>query len=86
MADKLDPWALGAAAGIVFVICVVSLGIGANFDYGGQWVELLANVYLGFDTDVAGILIGSLWAFVDGVIGGALLATFYNFLSDRMQD
>lgn len=78
MPDRLDPWALGVSTGAVWTIYIAFLGAAANFGWGVEWVELLSNVYVGFNTGVVGILIGCLWAFIDGLIAGTLLATFYN--------
>jgi len=85
MTEKLDAWALGASAGIVWALCILVVAIGAKFGYGTGWIDLFSEFYIGFGTDVTGILIGALWAFVDGVIGGALLATFYNLFNDKLK-
>ncbi len=85
MKDELDPWALGATFGIVLALFAVFIGVSARFGYGVEWVELLSSVYLGFSKDAVGILVGCLWAFVDGVIVGALVAFLYNFFSGKMQ-
>ena len=42
--------------------------------------ELIASVYIGYSTTLAGTIVGSIWAFIDGFIFGALLAYFYNFV------
>lgn len=78
MKEKLDPWALGVAVGVVWVIYIAFLGVTANFGWGGEWLSLLSQVYIGYSKEAIGILIGCVWAFIDGLIGGALLATFYN--------
>lgn len=79
MPKELDPWALGVAAGLVWTIYTAFIGVFAYLGWGtGEWVSLLAKVYLGFSPTAVGILIGCVWALVDGVVAGALLATFYN--------
>ncbi len=79
MAERIDPWALGASLGIVCVIFVVFLGVAASFGWGEELVPLVSSIYIGFDKTALGILIGAVWAFVDGVIAGALIAALYNF-------
>lgn len=82
MTEELDPWALAASLGIVCVVFVVFIGIAASFGWGEELVPLISSIYIGFDSTVVGILIGAVWAFVDGVIGGALIAALYNFFKD----
>jgi hypothetical protein len=44
---------------------------------------LIGRVYWGFTISPAGSFIGFFWAFVDGLIGGAVFAWLYNLLSTR---
>ena len=44
---------------------------------------VLGLVYRGFNISPAGSLIGFAWAFVDGLICGALFAWLYNTITDR---
>lgn len=48
-------------------------------------VTLIGKVYRGYNISFAGSLIGFVWAFVDGIIGGAIFAWLYNFLSMRLK-
>ena len=41
---------------------------------------LIGKVYLGYNLSFTGSLIGLLWGFVDGIIGGAIFAWLYNTL------
>jgi ammonia channel protein AmtB len=41
-------------------------------------------VYLGFTVSPAGSFIGFVWAFVDGLIGGAIFSWLYNLISTRI--
>lgn len=47
---------------------------------GGTLLEL---VYIGFAYTPVGSVIGLVWGFVDGLIGGAILAWLYNLLAAR---
>lgn len=80
MAEKLDPWALGVATGAVWTIYTAFIGIGSALGWEGlsEWLSLLSKVYIGFSAEPVGILIGCVWAFIDGLIAGALIATVYN--------
>ncbi len=44
---------------------------------------LLGRFYLGFTISPAGSFIGLAWAFVDGLVGGAIFAWLYNLISTR---
>lgn len=81
---KLHALRLGIAVGIVWAIGVLCLGGAAIvFDWGTPVVQLLESVYLGFSPTLPGLLIGVLWAFVDGFIGGFLIGWVYNWLERK---
>ena len=40
----------------------------------------LGHLYRGYDLTLRGSLIGAVWAFFDGLIGGALFAWMYDYL------
>jgi hypothetical protein len=44
---------------------------------------LIGQLYRGYTISPAGSLIGLLWAFFDGALGGLIFAWLYNFLADR---
>ena len=44
---------------------------------------LIGRLYRGYCISPAGSLIGLIWAFIDGLIIGAIFAWFYNLISDR---
>jgi len=43
----------------------------------------IAKLYRGYTISPAGSLIGLVWAFVDGAIGGAIFAWLYNCIAGR---
>jgi hypothetical protein len=43
----------------------------------------IGQVYRGYNISPIGSLIGLIWAFADGAIGGAIFAWLYNALVDR---
>ena len=44
---------------------------------------LIGKVYRGYSISFIGSCIGFLWAFVDGIVGGAIFAWIYNKLSTK---
>lgn len=70
---------LGMAVGIVWGVSAFLLAIlSMHFNYGTPVVRLLSSVYIGYVSTFGGAFIGLLWGFVDGFVGGALIAWIYN--------
>ena len=83
-AQKLDVWALAIAIGCVWAAAILILGLGARlFGWGLPMVNLFRSLYLGYGPTFTGTAIGTLWAFVDGAICGALVAWIYNCVARR---
>ncbi|MFC1543027.1 bacteriophage holin [Candidatus Neomarinimicrobiota bacterium] len=79
---KLNVRALGLAGGILWGLAIFLLTYWfLLFGYGGTMLGKIANVYLGYSVTWYGAFIGLVWGFVDGFIGGALLAWLYNKFS-----
>lgn len=53
------------------------------FDGASDDVTFLGRVYRGFAITPKGSVIGFVWAFLDGMIGGAVFAWLYNLISPR---
>lgn len=67
------------AGGTVFVVGVARL---VWPDYGLGVLQLAASIYPGYEVGGFGsVIVGSLYAALDGAIGGALLAWLYNRFS-----
>ncbi len=76
---KISPLGLGMALGLVWLMSIVIISLLAMYvGYGVALVDLLATVYSGYELSAIGILIGAGWSFLDGFIGGGLIAFFYN--------
>jgi len=81
---KLDVKALALACGLLW-------GLGLFF--ATWWViffdgasgdpTIIARVYRGYSLSPVGSVIGLLWAFFDGLIGGAIFAWLYNLIAAR---
>ena len=73
------------------VSCAIVWGVGLPiltwwmmmFDAQGVDPIWLSRIYRGYSLTVVGSLIGGLWAFVDGLVGGAVFAWLYNKLGSR---
>jgi hypothetical protein len=46
-------------------------------------VTLIGRIYLGYNISPTGSIIGLVWAFIDGLLFGALFSWFYNFVGRR---
>ena len=53
------------------------------FDGATGEPTLIGRLYRGYSISASGSFIGLMWAFVDGLIGGAIFAWLYNLLSKR---
>ena len=72
--------ALGLATGVVWGVMMLLIGFAMmHADYGKAFFDVMASLYPGYAATVGGSFLGLLWGFVDGFIGGALVAVFYNF-------
>ncbi|MDP8217942.1 MAG: bacteriophage holin [Candidatus Theseobacter exili] len=48
-------------------------------------VTFIGRLYRGYSISPLGSIIGLVWAFVDGLVGGWIFAWLYNFISQHMQ-
>ncbi len=79
--NKCQPVALGVAIGVLWAAYVFLAGIVAMFGWGTALVETLASLYLGYGASIIGAIIGAIWAFVDGLIAGVVIAWIYNMVA-----
>ena len=47
-------------------------------------VTFLGRLYRGYNISFGGSIIGLVWAFFDGAIGGAIFAWLYNLIASRI--
>ena len=52
-------------------------------DGSSSQLTFIGRVYIGYTVTPLGSLIGMLWGFVDGLIGGAFFAWLYNLLNRK---
>ena len=76
---KLSPKALGLAFGItcglgIAVMTLLTLYTG----YLQQLTDLLIGIYPYYEISLTGVVAGLVWGFIDGMIGGLIVAWIYN--------
>ena len=79
---KLSIKSIALSAAILWGGSVLLVGL-ANLaapDYGRAFLELCASIYPGYHADrtFLAVLVGTLYALVDGGVGGALFAWIHN--------
>jgi hypothetical protein len=77
---KLDVKRLGLSFGITFGAGMFILGLVSMGGYGSEIVRLIGTAYVGFNSTFLGSIIGGIYGFIDGLVGGALIAWIYNKL------
>ncbi|MCL4403812.1 bacteriophage holin [Patescibacteria group bacterium] len=76
--EKLNVKKFAIACGVTWGLGVLLLGWLAGSGWGGQFVSLISSLYIGYGASFVGGIIGGVWAFFDGAVGGAILAWIYN--------
>lgn len=79
--QKLSVKGLALAMGILWGAGILFAGIAAANGWGVAVVNMIGSFYIGYEPTIPGAFIGLAWAFVDGLVGGAVLAWLYNVLS-----
>jgi hypothetical protein len=79
---KFSVKGLALASGILWGVAMLGMGL-ANLiwgSYGQQFLQTIASVYIGYHAtrSIAEVIVGTLYGFVDGLIGGAVFAWLYN--------
>ena len=92
---KLNAKALALTLGLLCGGAVLVIGIGAQIagvnegdHYGKDFMLALASIYPGYRglPEMGDTLLGAGYGFVDGALGGFLLAWLYNLLSRGSND
>ena len=81
---RLSIKAMSGAFGILLGACLLFVGIANTIwpSYGLAFLQLCASVYPGYHpgTGLGSVVIGAIYALVDGLIGGAVFGWLYNLL------
>lgn len=76
--------ALGVSIGAVFAVCMFLTALTAAYlNWGVNIVNLMGDIYIGYEASFLGGIIGAIWAFVDGFIFGFLIAWVYNLVCKK---
>ena len=84
---RLNVKAFALACGLIwgFGLFILTWWIIA-FDGATGEVTMIGRLYRGYSITPIGSVIGLVWAFVDGLIGGAIFAWLYNLLVRRLSN
>jgi len=82
---KFNIPALALTAGLIWGGAVLAVGL-ANLiwpGYGRAFLDLMASIYPGYrpGTGIGSVVTGTLYALVDGSIGGVVFGWLYNLLA-----
>ncbi len=78
--EKLNVKKFAVALGTSFAIGTLLLGWAAMSGWGTGMVDVMSSIYIGYGPSFVGAIIGAIWAFFDGAIGGAIVAWVYNIV------
>ncbi|SIR97400.1 hypothetical protein SAMN05421858_4886 [Haladaptatus litoreus] len=81
--SHLDPSAMGMACGLFWSFGVAVIGLTARRGWGQRWEQLFADIYRGYSETRSGIVIGAVWALLDGFTTGYTVAWLYNRFSSE---
>jgi len=84
---KLSLRALAVTSGIVWALALFLTGL-INLiwrGYGNAFLKLMASVYPGYHAagSIGDLIVGTLYAFLDGLICGLVFGWLYNFFLGR---
>jgi hypothetical protein len=86
MSTGIKPLGLGLTAGIIWAFGILILGLMATFfNWGNAMVSVFGSLYIGYGASLWGSIIGMIWAFFDGFIGGAVFAFVYIVIVERIK-
>ncbi len=76
---QLQATAFGLAGGVLWGVSVLLMTLVSAFTgYASLFLHILMEIYPGFEVTLLGAIIGLGYAFVDGFLGGFVLAWLYN--------
>lgn len=85
MKNQLNALAAALSVGILSGLCLFFCTLTAvKLGVGGQWAQLMTDMYPWYQVTTTGAFIGLVWGFVDGFIGGYLAVSLYNFFCRKL--
>ncbi|MBN1456848.1 MAG: bacteriophage holin [Sedimentisphaerales bacterium] len=79
--EKLNVKALAIAFGITWSAGMLLSGWAAMCGWCTGMVDVFSTIYIGFAPSILGGIIGAVWGFADGAIGGVIVALIYNIVT-----
>jgi hypothetical protein len=85
---RLNIAALSMASGLLWGVCILVVAA-ANLiwpNYGLVFLQLCGSIYPGYHagTGIGSIVTATIYALVDGAVGGAIFGWLYNLFAARM--
>lgn len=75
---------LGLALGITWGVGLFVLAwLSIIFSWGTPMLAVFASFYIGYDHTVVGSFLGLFWGFLDGFVGGVVIAWLYNLIHGK---
>ncbi len=83
---KLNVLALGLACGLIWGLglFIITWWIIAFDGQQPGETTFIGQIYRGYEITTMGSLLGLLWGFFDGLVGGMIFAWLYNLLATRL--
>jgi len=81
--EKLSVKGLTVGLGVIWSAAILFLGWVSIFGWGTRLVEVFSSLYIGYAPTFIGGIIGAIWAFADGAIGGLIISLVYNAVAKR---
>lgn len=83
-AKKFHLGAFTLGLGVTWSISILLAGWMAMFGWGPAFVKVMASIYIGYEPTFFGAVIGAIWGFLDGAIGGFVFAFLHNLLLSKV--
>ncbi len=84
---RIQVGALGVAGGVLWGATVFLVGLASLIwpGYGADFLRLVASIYPGYHAGpgFGQVVVGAMYAVVDGFVGGLLLGWLYNVFAGR---
>lgn len=85
MKNQLNALAAALSMGSLWSISMLLCTLFAmQFEYADQFMTLMTDVYPGYELTGKGAVIGMLYGFADGFLGGYLIVWLYNFFVRKL--
>lgn len=85
MKNQLNPLAAALSVGILWALCMlICTFLAVQWQYAVPFMEMMTNVYPGYELSAKGAVIGMIYGFLDGFLGTYLVVWLYNFFVRKL--